>query len=69
VLNVTIGYTGLRYMPNGSPLLVSGEGGLISNLLLLVVILVVYGIFKRSPHVNIERLQPRLDGTWRDWLR
>jgi len=69
VLNITIGYTGLRYMPNGSPLFVSGEGGLISNLLLLVVILVVYGVFKRSPRVNIERLQPRLDGTWRDWLR
>jgi len=69
VLNVTIGYTSLRYIANGSPLFVSGEGGLISSLILLILTLVVYGIVKRSPRVEIQHLQPRLDGTWRDWLR
>jgi hypothetical protein len=38
---------------------------------MLVLVVVVYGLFKRSERVeDSERfVHPKLDGTWRDWLR
>ena len=38
---------------------------------MLAVVLVVYGLFKRSGRVeDAERfVHPKLDGTWRDWVR
>ncbi len=44
---------------------------LTSVLLLVTVMLIVYGVFKRSTRVeDAERfIHPQGDGTWRDWLR
>ncbi len=61
-------FTGTQFIPGGNPLLVYGYG-LISGIFLLILLVVVYGVFKRPLQVDMERLQPRLDGTWRDWLR
>jgi uncharacterized protein len=54
-------------MSLGSQVAASVVGGL----LMLVLVVVVYGLFKRSERVeDSERfVHPRLDGTWRDWLR
>ncbi len=57
-----------NFIPNGNPLIVSGAG-LIAAVFLLIIVIVVYGVFKRSPKVkNIKNLSPQPDGTWRDWL-
>ncbi len=57
-----------KFIPNGNPLIVSGAG-LIAAVFLLIMVIVVYGVFKRSPKVkNIKNLSPQPDGTWRDWL-
>ena len=44
---------------------------LISAVLIMVLVIVVYGLFRRSVHVkDPERfIHPKLDGTWRDWVR
>jgi CAAX protease family protein len=54
-------------MSLGSQLVASVVGGL----LMLVLVVVVYGLLKRSECVeDSERfVHPKLDGTWRDWLR
>jgi CAAX protease family protein len=54
-------------MSLGSQVAASVVGGL----LMLVLVVVVYGLFKRSERAeDSERfVHPRLDGTWRDWLR
>ncbi len=54
-------------MSLGSHLVASVVGGL----LMLVLVVVVYGLLKRSECVeDSERfVHPKLDGTWRDWLR
>lgn len=64
------GLTSRELIPNGNPLLVS-SAGLVTGIFLMVLTLVVYVVFKRSPEVkDLERLRrPQLDGTWRDWLR
>jgi hypothetical protein len=45
--------------------------GLTSAVLLVIVMLIVYGVFKRSTRVeDAERfIHPQGDGTWRDWLQ
>ena len=54
-------------MSLGSQVAASVVGGL----LMLVLLVVVYGLFKRSVRAeDSERfVHPRLDGTWRDWVR
>jgi hypothetical protein len=54
-------------MSLGSQVAASVVGGL----LMLVLVVVVYGLFKRSERAeDSERfVHPRLDSTWRDWLR
>jgi uncharacterized protein len=44
---------------------------LISTFLIMALVVVVYSLFRRSVHVkDPERfIYPKLDGTWRDWLR
>jgi uncharacterized protein len=44
---------------------------LISSVLIMVLVIVVYGLFRRSVQVkDPERfIHPKLDGTWRDWVR
>src|SRR5215208_3985796 len=44
---------------------------LVSAVLILAMVVVVYKLFGRSVHVNApERfVHPKLDGTWRDWVR
>ena len=44
---------------------------LVSAVLIMALVIVVYGLFKRSVHVEEpERfVHPKLDGTWRDWVR
>jgi membrane protease YdiL (CAAX protease family) len=44
---------------------------LISSVLIMVLAIVVYGLFRRSVQVkDPERfIHPKLDGTWRDWVR
>lgn len=61
-------FTGTQFIPEGNPLLVYGYG-LISGTFLLILVVIVYSVFKRPTQVDAENLQPRLDGTWRDWLR
>jgi len=43
----------------------------VSAVLIIALVLVVYGVFRRSVHVkDPERfIHPKLDGTWRDWVR
>jgi hypothetical protein len=43
---------------------------LVSGVVMVVLVVVVYGLFKRSVRVEEpERfVYPRLDGTWRDWV-
>ena len=54
-------------MSEGSQLAAS----LIGGVLLLILVVLVYGLFKRS--VSVEDpgrfVHPKLDGTWRDWVR
>jgi uncharacterized protein len=54
-------------MTLGSQLAASVVGGVV----LLTLVVVVYGLFKRSVRVEEpERfVHPKLDGTWRDWVR
>ena len=54
-------------MTLGSQLAASVVGGVV----MLTVVVVVYGLFKRSVRVEEpERfVHPKLDGTWRDWVR
>lgn len=63
-------FTEAKYLPNSNPLIVDGTG-LVAALFLLVIVVVAYGVFRRSPRVkDVESLrQPPGDGTWRDWLR
>jgi uncharacterized protein len=61
-------FTGKQFIPGGNPLLVYGYG-LISGIFLLILVVVVYGVFKRPTQADVQRLQPQTDGTWRDWLR
>src|SRR5215207_5637589 len=44
---------------------------LVSAVLIMAVVVVVYGLFRRSVHVkDPERfIHPKLDDTWRDWVR
>jgi membrane protease YdiL (CAAX protease family) len=44
---------------------------LVSAVLIMALVVVVYRVFRRSVHVkDPERfIHPKLDGTWRDWLR
>jgi len=44
---------------------------LVSAVLIMAVVVVVYKLFRRSVHVkDPERfIHPKLDGTWRDWVR
>jgi uncharacterized protein len=44
---------------------------LVSAVLIVVLVVVVYRLFRRSVHVeDPERfIHPKLDGTWRDWVR
>src|SRR5215203_3697188 len=44
---------------------------LVSAVLIMAVVVVVYGLFRRSVHVkDPERfVHPKLDGAWRDWVR
>jgi len=44
---------------------------LISAVLIMALVVVVYRVFRRSVHVkDPERfIHPKLDGTWRDWVR
>jgi hypothetical protein len=57
------------------PPLLSGANpfapSVVSSVLLFALVVVVYKLFRRSVHVkNPERLaHPKLDGTWRDWVR
>jgi uncharacterized protein len=43
----------------------------VDGVLMVALVVVVYGLFKRSVHVkDLERfVHPKLDGTWRDWVR
>jgi membrane protease YdiL (CAAX protease family) len=43
----------------------------VGAVVLLALVVVVYGLFKRSDRVEEpERyVHPKLDGTWRDWVR
>jgi len=57
------------------PPLLSGANpfapSLVSAVLILTLVVVVYGLFRRPVHVDdSERfVHPKLDGTWRDWVR
>src|SRR5215217_7860240 len=57
------------------PPLLSGANpfapSLVSAVLIMALVVVVYRLFRRSVHVkDPERLiHPKLDGTWRDWVR
>jgi membrane protease YdiL (CAAX protease family) len=54
-------------MSYGSQLAASIVGGIV----MLALVVVVYGLFRRRVHVeDPDRfVHPKLDGTWRDWLR
>jgi hypothetical protein len=43
----------------------------VDGVLMVALVVVVYGLFKRSVHVkDPERfIHPKLNGTWRDWVR
>jgi uncharacterized protein len=57
------------------PPLLSGANpfapSVVSAVLIMILVIAVYGLFKRSVHVkDPERfINPKLDGTWRDWVR
>jgi membrane protease YdiL (CAAX protease family) len=57
------------------PPLLSGANpfapSLVSAVLIMALVVVVYGLFRRSVYVkDPERfVHPKLDGTWRDWVR
>jgi len=57
------------------PPLLSGTNpfapSLVSAVLIMALVVVVYKLFRRSVHVkDPERfVHPKLDGTWRDWVR
>ncbi len=55
------------FLSGGSQVAASVVGGV----LMLALVVVVYGLFKRSGRVeDAERfVRPKLDGTWRDWVR
>jgi len=63
-------FTEPKYIPTGNPLVVDGTG-LVAAMFLLILVLVVYGIIRRSPKVRDGERFVHLpgDGTWRDWLR
>jgi hypothetical protein len=44
---------------------------LVGAVVMVALVVVVYGVFRRSVHVeDPERfVHPKLDGTWRDWVR
>ena len=44
---------------------------LVGAVLIMALVAVVYGLFKRSGHVEEPEsfVHPKLDGTWRDWVR
>jgi uncharacterized protein len=44
---------------------------LVGGVVMVALVVVVYGVFRRSVHVeDPERfIHPKLDGTWRDWVR
>jgi membrane protease YdiL (CAAX protease family) len=44
---------------------------LISGVLIMALVIIVYRVFKRSVHVKDPQrfIHPKLDGTWRDWVR
>jgi hypothetical protein len=54
-------------MPEGSQLAASVVGGVV----ILALVIVVYGLFKRPVRVETPEcfVHPKLDGTWRDWVR
>jgi uncharacterized protein len=58
-----------------APPLLSGANpfapSLVGGVLILALVVVVYGVFRRSVRVkDPERfIHPKLDGTWRDWMR
>jgi hypothetical protein len=58
-----------------APPLLSGAhpftASLVGAVVMLALVVVVYGLFRRSVHVrDPERfVHPELDGTWRDWVR
>jgi hypothetical protein len=54
-------------MSLGSQVAASIVGGVV----MVALVVVVYGFFKRSVRVkDAERfVHPKLDGTWRDWVR
>jgi ABC-type uncharacterized transport system permease subunit len=54
-------------MTLGSQLAASVVGGVV----MLTLVVFVYGLFKRSVRVEEPELfvHPKLDGTWRDWVR
>jgi hypothetical protein len=55
-------------MSEGSQLAASVVGGV----LMVALVVVVYGLFKRPVYVEDDVqsfVHPKLDGTWRDWLR
>ena len=62
--------TAPKVIPTGNPLIVDMTG-LTSAVLLVIVMLIVYGVFKRSTRVEDAEwfIHPQGDGTWRDWLR
>lgn len=60
-------FTGVRTFPNDSPLLVQNLG-LTSALVLVAIVLIVYGVFRR-PVNSTNEPHPQFDGTWKDWLR
>jgi membrane protease YdiL (CAAX protease family) len=43
----------------------------VSAVLIMVLVIVVYKVFRRSVHVKDPEhfIHPKLDGTWRDWVR
>jgi membrane protease YdiL (CAAX protease family) len=57
------------------PPLLSGANpfapSLVSAVLIMTLVVVVYGLFRRSVHVRDPQrfIRPKLDGTWRDWVR
>jgi hypothetical protein len=44
---------------------------LVGGVVMVALVVVVYGVFRRSVHVkDPDRfVHPKLDGTWRDWVR
>ncbi len=57
-----------------SPLMSEGSqvaASLVGGIVMVALVVIVYGLFKRSVRAeDAERyVHPKLDGTWRDWLR